>query len=334
MRATLPLVAAVAALSASCAANPGGRPGLPGIAAAAMRDDAVRQLSTLFPPDATRVYVDPKRDSLQMADALRSAGFAVADHATAKAAPGYALTANASEVEAGLYTLSLRVGPVALARAYATEGEGVSPAGAWTLDASQAAAATRERAAILEENPDAFAPASLPGAEPSLTVVHADPGSPEWKARLRVGPEQRPEPTEPPSSPPPIAAADAAGVPLVFLPPASSIDRPPLPPRFGSPATDATPLDRIARPAAGTWRVQLGAYSQSSDAQLYARHLLRRHNDVLTGAQPFFERTGQRQPRTVLKIGPYASRSDAVSVCLALRRSGGQCIVSQGGSNG
>ena len=61
----------------------------------------------------------------------------------------------------------------------------------------------------------------------------------------------------------------------------------------------------------GSWRIQLGAFSQRSSAE----GLFRKLAGSLTGKQPVYVAAG---PVTRLQVGPYASRASAASACAAL----------------
>jgi uncharacterized protein len=83
------------------------------------------------------------------------------------------------------------------------------------------------------------------------------------------------------------------------------------------------PRPREVRTAAtGTWRVQLGAFSNSANARRAWASLSRRVSALGT-LQPAYTSAG---PVTRLRTGPVGGRADAVRVCAAVRAAGGDCI--------
>ncbi|HEU4705379.1 MAG TPA: SPOR domain-containing protein [Sphingomicrobium sp.] len=74
-------------------------------------------------------------------------------------------------------------------------------------------------------------------------------------------------------------------------------------------------------PAAGPWRVQLGAFSKRSSAEaLFARLS---GSGALAGRRPFYVAAGAV---TRLQAGPFATRSAAAAACAALSRQGHPCF--------
>jgi uncharacterized protein len=83
------------------------------------------------------------------------------------------------------------------------------------------------------------------------------------------------------------------------------------------------PRPREVRTAAtGSWRVQLGAFSNSANARRAWASLSRRVS-ALGSLQPAYTSAG---PVTRLRTGPVGGRADAVRVCAAVRAAGGDCI--------
>ena len=76
------------------------------------------------------------------------------------------------------------------------------------------------------------------------------------------------------------------------------------------PAAASTP----AVAASGSWRVQLGAFSQRSSAEALFRKLS--GNGALAGRRPFYVPVGSI---TRLQVGPFASRAAAQAACNALK---------------
>lgn len=293
-----------------------------------IRADSVRDLAALFPPAIVRLYLVSGADAFGAALAadLRRKGYALVEGiGDAGSAPGLPLSYSVDLAYAGLYRVTLRLGPHTMTRGYISDATGVAAAGSWSIDMTNASAELRERVELLAIEPYQSWPSDLLTAPPPPVASRTDAGSVAWAARLRAGPAQGLQTV--PVRPEPALSAVAGAV----LPP-------PLPPRLMEAAPVQTvPVARSAPPIAtakaapGPWRVQLGTYNVPADAQVYARDLMRRHAPVLSTASPFFVRTGTKLPRTVLQVGPYATRADAVSVCLGLRASRADCIVVLGG---
>lgn len=77
-------------------------------------------------------------------------------------------------------------------------------------------------------------------------------------------------------------------------------------------ARPAAPVAIAPVPAAGGWRIQLGAFSQRGSAEA----LFRRLSGALGGRQPVYVAAGTM---TRLQIGPYPSRAAAQAACAALK---------------
>lgn len=287
-----------------------------------VRVDTVRELVAVFPPAISRLYLAPSNDPFGVALAadLRRAGYAIVEGVgTADAEPGYNLRYALARLDDGLVAVTLRVGATTLSRVYSVRSADASAESAWSIDLTHATPDLRERVELLASAPPIVDTADAP---PVAVAASNDAGSAAWVARLRAGPVAP-------------AAVTSAQVEKLAVPAASAAaDLPPLPPRLSqgasAPVIAAVAPVAVAKAAPGPWRVQLGAYDAPRDAQLYARDLLRRHSAVLSSALPFFVRVGSRLPRTVVQVGPYATRADAVSVCLGLRATRADCIVARG----
>ena len=72
------------------------------------------------------------------------------------------------------------------------------------------------------------------------------------------------------------------------------------------------PKADVAIPARGSWRIQLGAFSQRSSAEALFRKLA----PSLPGRQPFFVAAGAV---TRLQVGPYPTRAAAQAACATLK---------------
>lgn len=108
--------------------------------------------------------------------------------------------------------------------------------------------------------------------------------------------------------------------------------------KTSSPATAPSPSPKLAAPAprpvppvpakpafpaaaSGSWRIQLGAFSQRSSADALFGKL--RASGALAGKQPVLVPSGSM---TRLQAGPYASRQEAAAACKTLMARGQACF--------
>ena len=293
-----------------------------------IRVDVVKQLVLLYPPALVRLYLGEADGGFgpALAADLRRQGYALVEaQGDATSSPGFNLRYQVGPVDGGVYRVTLHVGKQTLARAYVVTAGDAAPAGAWSIDLTDAAADLRDRVDLLARDPSAL---EAPVAPPMAAVN--DTGSPAWKARLRAGPGANEG--APPATPTAVPIAPDSAVPVASVA-ATADPPPPLPPRLSSAAQVTPPIatPQPARSSPGPWRVQLGAYETQGVAMHYARELLRAHGSTLAGASPYYVRVGSKLPHTALQVGPYATRADAVSVCLGLRASRADCLVVSGG---
>ncbi len=114
----------------------------------------------------------------------------------------------------------------------------------------------------------------------------------------------------PPGAARPAPAAAPASRPATVTPP----------PRVAFPA-ERTPAPAQAR--AGAWRIQLGAFSEQGRAKALWTSL-ERSVSGLGGLQSFMVKAG---PITKLQAGPFATKAQAESQCVAVKRSGQACLA-------
>jgi uncharacterized protein len=115
-------------------------------------------------------------------------------------------------------------------------------------------------------------------------------------AKAKAAPAPRSAPAQPKAAPKP-AQVQAVTAKPVKATPAST----PTPSTAGRPAVTAS----------GSWRIQLGAFSQPGSAEA----LFKRLSAALAGHQPFYAKAGTV---TRLQVGPYQSRAAAAAACAAL----------------
>jgi len=140
-----------------------------------------------------------------------------------------------------------------------------------------------------------------------------------------------PPPTSPPEQPAPkpiqIAVAppepaEAKAPPTKAATPAREAKSAPKPVATSTAAPKAepkrAPVKAATTPASGAWRIQLGAFSQRSNAEALYRKVSGKA--ALAGRKPFYVNAG---PVTRLQVGPFETRGAAVAACTAV---GGGCF--------
>jgi cell division septation protein DedD len=85
------------------------------------------------------------------------------------------------------------------------------------------------------------------------------------------------------------------------------------PPAKTAAAPEAPAKPAVAKAASGNWRIQLGAFSQRSNAETLYKTLSGK--SALSGRSPFYVSAGSV---TRLQVGPFESKSAAQSACNAL----------------
>lgn len=141
------------------------------------------------------------------------------------------------------------------------------------------------------------------------------------------------------ATPPPAPARSGSAVRTTELPP-STINRPaprpapapaPAPAKppvqvaavKPKPAPEPAPARAAPAPAAsGSWRVQLGAFSEDGRARALWSQLSRKVGG-LSAYQPYLVKAGAV---TRLQAGPIASSNDAARLCGAIKAAGGDCM--------
>lgn len=93
---------------------------------------------------------------------------------------------------------------------------------------------------------------------------------------------------------------------------------------------DPGAADAAAKSAAsGAFVVQIGAYKQDAEAAGQWQSLKKKHGDLLGSLKPDIKRVdlGEKGVWYRLRVGPFATRADAIAKCEVLRSRGGSCIV-------
>lgn len=192
---------------------------------------------------------------------------------------------------------------------------GVSVPGA----ATPVAAAPQPSAAPLPAGrpvPAALTPVDLPASQPA-------PGETGGDGRVMAGasyadPVEVPRASAPAPQPKPLAIPAPKPTPKPAPKPAPAI---PAVPAKAPPAPPPV-AEKAPRPASGAWRVQLGAFSQKSNADaLWARV---RGRPEMAGHPRIDLAQGSV---TRLLAGGFASQADAARACTALKGAGVDCIT-------
>lgn len=127
-----------------CAVNSNSRPPdaygdfIPESAVTALREmlviDSVKQLLALYPPASTRFDLSQSTGDLygaKLVQSLRQSGYALSESASPSTGQGLSLRYIVDSPEENLYRVTLQLGTKSLSRAYVTQNEKISPAGAW-----------------------------------------------------------------------------------------------------------------------------------------------------------------------------------------------------------
>jgi hypothetical protein len=150
---------------------------------------------------------------------------------------------------------------------------------------------------------------------PSSVETQAAPPSPSAPPATQPAARPEPRPASPPRQHPPTASS---GGPLSLNPQASA--------RTAS----ASPPPRAAETAAtGAYIVQIAAHKTHEEASAAFRSAQSKYPSVLGGQKMLIRKKEIAGQGTFYgaQVGPFASRSDAVSLCDSLKSAGGTCIV-------
>ncbi len=202
---------------------------------------------------------------------------------------------------------------VALARQLEAEAEQARSVELAAADFAQSDGATAPA-----PRPAAQAPASAPRVPRPIPSVSVSPSVAAARdavaqARAATGAE---DPAEAgasyarPATPPPAPRPAAAPAPVEVAPA-------PAPPQ-------PAPPQPAAQRASGPWRVQLGAFGVSGNAERLWDRLSARPE--IAGRERLFLPRGRV---TVVQAGGYASRADAQAACSSLQRAGHDCLVTR-----
>ena len=127
-----------------------------------------------------------------------------------------------------------------------------------------------------------------------------------------------PEPTAPAPSTYMSKPAEKAAAPAAAAPKTAARETPAAPEPAPKPATPAS-----SGAASGTWRVQLGAFSQEGRAETLWKTVSGKVNG-LSGHEHYLVKSGRL---TLLQAGPLASKSEAGKLCGQIKAAGTECIV-------
>ncbi len=108
----------------------------------------------------------------------------------------------------------------------------------------------------------------------------------------------------PPASKPPVTKAAKA-------PPKQIASKPPQPVATSAKPQPKAPVQTVATPVSGSWRIQLGAFSQRASAEA----LFRKLSSKLAGRQAYYIPAGAV---TRLQVGPFESKASAAAACRAV----------------
>jgi cell division septation protein DedD len=159
--------------------------------------------------------------------------------------------------------------------------------------------------------------AALAGGDVDMVMSGGKPSVPLPSS---AGAKAGPAPVRTTEVPPSGVGAPYAAAPQAPVAPKSSATKPsklspPDKPTANAPVRTATP--------SGSWRVQLGAFSEEGRAQALW-DALKKHSGLLSGYQPFMVKAGNV---TRLQAGPLASAAAAEKLCNSLKAAGTTCLV-------
>lgn len=140
-------------------------------------------------------------------------------------------------------------------------------------------------------------PSPVRSAPSSVRITDLPPSTP-------YQPAPTPAPAPVPAAPKPAQVAVAKPAPVKPTPPA------------------ARPAASVAAPAAGGWRVQLGAFGEEGRARALWSELSRKVGG-LSAYQPYLVKAGAV---TRLQAGPVASSEAAARLCGAIKAAGADCM--------
>jgi cell division protein FtsN len=209
------------------------------------------------------------------------------------------------------------IAPVAVAT---TSVNGAGEPEAASGDASEPAdsAASATAGADQETSEDQSLSGSVGTAE--LRPATADPTSPEQDGASAESPTAQPtaEPVE-------TAAAEPSPEPE---PPAAAgrRDSGPVDLLSAAPAQEPTPAPSTSGEG---WVVQVSSQRSQADAQSSWNSLKSRYSSVLGALEPSIQEAdlGAKGVFYRVRVGPWASRDEAIGVCEALQAAGGDCFV-------
>lgn len=154
--------------------------------------------------------------------------------------------------------------------------------------------------------------------KPSVPAVAATEVSP---SRAAVAPKGPGAPYPVPGETTKATSTAAAAAPVVSKPVVKTAQATPVkaPLKPAAPAAKPAP----AKPAAGDWRVQLGAFSDAARAKALWNSLQPKVKG-LADAQPFYVKAGAL---TRLQAGPFAGKAEAERQCGAIKAAGQPCLT-------
>lgn len=163
--------------------------------------------------------------------------------------------------------------------------------------------------------PDVNAPAVAKPAQPDPSVSATPPSSPR---SIELPPSN--------SAPDAINAETAETQPgilreAVNTPPPAPVAPPPSP--TPAPVKKSPPPAATAKPATGPWRLQLGAFSQSENAQRLWTQLGSKYPEIAR-RRPIISSSGRF---TMLYAGQFTSRNEASDLCNKLKNADQACLI-------
>lgn len=180
--------------------------------------------------------------------------------------------------------------------------------------------------------PPAQQPMSVAPLRQTSAIPNMPPPNPDNSMAARAA-APRPAPRAAVASAPPSAQSSGGNAPLSLSPEANNNPLPPPPAQdnFPPPRASAPPTRLASAPTSGggSFLVQVSSQRSEADAQTAYRGIQSKYSSVL-GNQPFTVRRADLGAKGVYyraMVGPFASREEAVQVCVSLKQAGGDCVV-------
>ena len=171
--------------------------------------------------------------------------------------------------------------------------------------------------------------ASSPGAPPAAEATPPAPAEPTPAPAIA----EAPAPAEPQAPADGASALEIAGVPVEPVQPVAPAPEPEQPVNLlgDTAAVDPAPTPAPPPTASAGYLVQISSQRSEAAAQSSFNDMQGRFASILGSLSPDIQQAdlGDRGIYFRVRVGPWATRAEAIQVCEALKAAGGDCIVTQ-----